>query len=62
MNAFDLSTLGVVIATLTGIGSFFLGRRLSRRRTEKRMAKEREAAQANESRQVRRARERKGPR
>lgn len=60
MNGFDLSTLGVALAALTGVGSFFLGRHLRRRRAEKRMAKERAAAQANESRQVRRARERKG--
>ena len=58
MFGLDLSVLGLVLAVVTGIGSFFVGRHLRRGRMEKRRAKERVAAQAGQSRQVRRARER----
>lgn len=54
----DLSTLGLVLASLTGVGSFVLGRYLRRRRLEKRAARERIAEEATQSRQVRRAKER----
>jgi hypothetical protein len=55
---FDLSTIGLVLASLTGVGSFVLGRHLRRRRQEKRSARDRAEAEATQSRQVRRARER----
>ena len=55
---FDLSALGVVLASFTGVGSFFLGRHLRRKRQEKKQLKERAAVEATQSRQVRRARER----
>ena len=54
----DLSTFGIVLASFTGVGSFFLGRHLRRRRQEKKAARERAALEATQSRQVRRARER----
>ena len=54
----DLSTVGLVLASLTGVGSFVLGRHLRRRRQEKRAARERIAEEATQSRQVRRAKER----
>ena len=54
----DLSTVGLVLASLTGVGSFVLGRHLRRRRLEKRAARERIAEEATQSRQVRRAKER----
>ena len=59
MFGLDLSVLGLVLAVVTGIGSFFVGRHLRRSRMEKRRAKERAAAEAAQSRQVRRARERR---
>ena len=55
---FDLSTVGLVLASLTGVGSFVLGRHLRRKRQEKRSARERLAEAATQSRQVRRARQR----
>ena len=54
----DLSTFGIVLAGLTGIGSYFLGRYLRRRRVARRQAKLQAVAEATQSRQVRRARER----
>ncbi len=62
MGGIDVSTLGLAIAVVTGIGSFLLGRRLSRGRAERKRARERAAAEATQSRQVRRARERSGRR
>jgi len=58
MGAFDLSAFGIVLAGLTGIGSYFLGRYLRRRRVARRQAKLQAVAEATQSRQVRRARER----
>jgi membrane protein YqaA with SNARE-associated domain len=58
LSTFDFSALGVVLASFTGVGSFFLGRHLRRRRQEKKQARERAALEATQSRQVRRARER----
>ena len=58
LSAIDLSAFGLVLASLTGVGSFFLGRHLRRRRQEKKHARERAALEATQSRQVRRARER----
>ena len=58
MFGLDLSVVGLALALVTGVGSLFIGRYLRRSRMEKRRAKERAAAQAAQSRQVRRARER----
>jgi len=58
MGAIDFSTLGLVIAVVTGIGSFLLGRHLRKGRQAKKQAKERAALHATQSRQVRRARQR----
>ena len=58
MCAIDFSTLGLVIAVVTGIGSFLLGRHLRKGRQAKKQAKERAALHATQSRQVRRARQR----
>jgi DNA gyrase/topoisomerase IV subunit A len=60
MGGIDISVIGlVVIAVVTGIGSFWFGRRMRLKRGAKQREKERIAAQANETRQQRRARERK---
>jgi hypothetical protein len=59
MGGLELSALGVLLAVVTGVGSFFLGRYLRRNRAQKRQARERAAAEAAQSRQVRRARERR---
>ncbi|MDP9901535.1 hypothetical protein [Variovorax ginsengisoli] len=58
MGGLDLSAIGIVLAGLTGIGSYFLGRYLRQRRVAKRQAQLQAVAQAAQSRQVRRARER----
>jgi len=54
----DIGIIGLVIAVVSGLGSFVLGRWLSTRRRQKKAAQAREAAEAGQSRQVRRARER----
>jgi hypothetical protein len=59
MGGVDISTIGLLIAVVTGIGSFVLGRHLRTRYSAKKRAKDRIAAQANETRQQRRARERR---
>lgn len=59
MGGIDISVVGLVLAAITGIGSFVLGRHFSRRRRKKQRERERAAARATESRQVRRARERR---
>jgi len=46
MGAIDFSTLGLVIAVVTGIGSFLLGRHLRKGRQAKKQAKERAALPA----------------
>lgn len=58
IGIFDISTVGLVLAVVMGIVSAVLGRRLSRGWRAKRQAREEAARRANESRQVRRARER----
>jgi len=58
MGNIDFSAVGLVLAVVTGIGSYVLGRHLRKGRAAKRQAKERAAAHATQSRQVRRARER----
>ena len=55
----DLGTVGIVIIVASGIVSFALGRYFSNKRREKKDAQKRAADMANQSRQVRRARERK---
>ncbi len=59
MGAFDLSVVGLVLAVVTGIGSFLVGRHLREKRMNKRRATDRATAEAVQSRQVRRARERR---
>ncbi|SCK49624.1 hypothetical protein VAR608DRAFT_4945 [Variovorax sp. HW608] len=54
----EVGILGLVIAIVSGIGSFALGRWLSKRRRENKAHQARAAEQASQSRQVRRARER----
>jgi ABC-type multidrug transport system fused ATPase/permease subunit len=59
MGGIDISVIGLFIAVVTGLGSYVLGRRMREKRAAKRREKDRIAAQANETRQVRRARERR---
>ena len=59
MGGFDISVIGLVIAVVTGIGSFWFGRRMRLKRGARQREKDRIAAQATETRQQRRARERK---
>ena len=59
MGGIDISVIGLFIAVVTGLASYVLGRRMREKRAAKRREKDRIAAQANETRQVRRARERK---
>ncbi|MDN8613790.1 hypothetical protein [Variovorax ginsengisoli] len=54
----EIGIIGLVIALLSGLASFALGRWLSKRRREKKADQARAAAEAGQSRQVRRARER----
>ena len=59
MGGIDVSVIAIFIAVVTGIGSYVLGKRMREKRAAKKREKDRIAAQAGESRQVRRARERK---
>jgi topoisomerase-4 subunit A len=59
MGGIDVSVIGLFIAVVTGLGSYVLGKRMREKRAAKKRDKERIASQANETRQVRRARERK---
>lgn len=59
MGGIDVSVIGIFIAVVTGIGSYVLGKRMREKRAAKKREKDRIAAQAGESRQVRRARKRK---
>jgi type II secretory pathway pseudopilin PulG len=54
----EIGIIGLVIAVLSGLASFVLGRWLSKRRRQKKADHARAAAEAAQSRQVRRARER----
>ena len=56
----DIGIVGIVIILVSGVGSFALGRWLSTKRRAKKQAEKRAAEVAGQSRQVRRARERKG--
>ena len=55
----DISALGILLAVVTGFGSYILGRRMRAKRAQKRLDKNQAAARAGETRQVRRARERR---
>ena len=55
----DIGIVGVVVIVASGLVSFALGRYFSNKRREKKDAQKRAADMANQSRQVRRARERK---
>ena len=55
----ELNFFGVFIMALTAAGSFLFGRWLSRRWRDQRRAKDLAAARASETRQQRRARERR---
>lgn len=55
----DWSVLGIFLMVVCSIGSFFLGRYVSRGWRERRRIKDQAAARARESRQQRRARERR---
>lgn len=59
---FDIGLIGIVIVVVSGIGSFALGRYISNKRRAKKDAQKRAAEHAAQSRQVRRARERKAER
>jgi len=54
----EIGIIGLVIAVLSGLASFAVGRWLSKRRRQKKADEARAAAEAGQSRQVRRARER----
>ncbi|HYP70141.1 MAG TPA: hypothetical protein VEP93_04610 [Variovorax sp.] len=58
----DIGLIGIVIIVASGIVSFALGRYFSTKRREKKAAEKRAAEMASQSRQVRRARERKSER
>ncbi|RZI71168.1 MAG: hypothetical protein EOP80_15555 [Variovorax sp.] len=58
----EIGALAIVIAVVSGLISFLIGRWLSRGRRERKASKARAAAEATQSRQVRRARERRGQR
>jgi len=55
----EVGIIGLVIAVLSGLASFALGRWLSKRRRQKKADQARAAIEAGQSRQVRRARERR---
>ncbi|MET3495811.1 hypothetical protein [Variovorax boronicumulans] len=59
ISGIDVSVIGLFIAVVTGIGSYVLGRRMREKRAARKREKDRIASQANETRQVRRARERR---
>lgn len=54
----EIGTLGIVVAIVCGLASFLVSRWLSRRGRQKKADRARAAAEAVQSRQVRRARER----
>ena len=58
----DVGILGVAIAMVSGVVSFMAGRWLSRKRREKKAEQALLATRAAQSRQVRRAGERRGRR
>jgi hypothetical protein len=54
----EVGIIGIVVALVSGFGSFLLTRWFSRRSQRKKMEKMRAEAEASQSRQVRRARQR----
>ncbi|MDM0107861.1 hypothetical protein QTH97_23140 [Variovorax sp. J22R24] len=54
----EIGILGLVIAVVSGLASYALGRWLSNKRRQKKADQARAIAEAGQSRQVRRARER----
>lgn len=59
MGGFDISTIGLAIAVVTGIASFWFGRHIRMKRNAKKQEQQRLASRAGETRQQRRARERR---
>ena len=59
MGGLDVSAIGLLIGVLGGVFSFWLGRRWRAKRVARQREKAQMAARANDSRQVRRARERR---
>ncbi len=55
----EVGPIAIVVALVSGLASFLIGRWLSRSRREKKSARERALTEAAQSRQVRRARERR---
>ena len=56
----EVGPVAIAVALVSGFASFLIGRWLSRGRREKKAAQQRAATEATQSRQVRRARERRG--
>lgn len=56
----DIGLIDILVLIVSGACTFTLARWLSRRRREEKHKRERKAAEATQSRQVRRARERRG--
>ncbi len=59
MGGLDFSALGLLLLVVTGLGSFWLGRHWRTKRQAQRREQERTKALAGQSRQVRRAEERR---
>lgn len=59
MGGLDISAIGLLIGLLGGVGSFWIGRKLRLKRLAKRQEKDRAQRIASETRQQRRARERR---
>ncbi len=59
MGGLDVSAIGLLIGMVGGIFSFWIGRKLRLKRLAKRQEKERARLLASETRQQRRARERR---
>jgi type II secretory pathway pseudopilin PulG len=55
----EVGPIAIAVALISGFASFLIGRWLSRNRREKKARQQRAAVEAGQSRQVRRARERK---
>lgn len=59
MGGLDLSAIGLLLGALGGVFSFWLGRRWRARHLARKRTRDEAAARAGESRQVRRARQRR---
>lgn len=59
MGGIDISALGLLLGGIGGVFSFWLGRRWRQKRLGRRREREQTSTRATESRQVRRARERR---